>query len=272
MHGCNAQYEADMNASPFQEHLNMAKISVITVTYNSAKTIERTLKSVLSQTAAPYEHIIMDCNSDDDTVGIIEGLRQKYVDRGISLRVISEPDKGRYDAMNKGIHIAQGDLIGILNSDDYYLSSAIEILQRNVEKYPDADIYMGAIYIHNGDHIVTKRVIVRKRYQTSRNFNHPAMFVRRQTYSEVGDYRSGNVHDDYDWYLKALKMGKRVWIIPQVMTHFTIGGVSSQKSFSNTLKRIGLKYRIYRENGYNRLYMLECIGQEIAKYILVKKQ
>jgi hypothetical protein len=86
----------------------------------------------------------------------------------------------------------------------------------------------------------------------------------------VGLYGIENVHSDYGWYLKALKMGKKVTIIPQVLADFYIGGWSSKKSFKNTLERIKTKYQVYKENGYSRLYYFECFGQEIAKYLLLK--
>ena len=97
------------------------------------------------------------------------------------------------------------------------------------------------------------------------------MFVTKKAYREVGDYIVGNVHNDYEWYLRALKMGKKVCIIPENMTNFVIGGASSRKSLKNTLKRIGLKYEVFERNGYSRLYMIECIGQELAKYVLMKR-
>ncbi len=246
------------------------KVTVVTACYNSALTIRKTIESVLDQTVPPYEHIFVDGASDDGTLRVIEEYRKQYVSKGIELKIICEPDKGVYDAMNKGIHVATGDIIGLLNSDDYYEKSAIEILQREVEN-DFADIYMGGIYIHNGSQIIRKYAKFSNHYQTSRNFNHPAMFATKKTYNEVGDYLIGNVHNDYEWYLRAQKMGKKVHIIPEIMTNFVIGGVSSRKSFKNTIKRIGLKYEVYERNGYSKLYMIECIGQELAKYVLMKR-
>ena len=246
------------------------RISIITVSYNSNNSIRRTIESVLNQSVTPYEHIFVDGMSQDDTVNIIRSYQDQYDSRGIRLRLISEPDDGYYDAMNKGIHMAEGDVIGILNSDDWYENKALEIVDCYTEANPEADIYMGGIYIHNGDQIITKNAGYRKYYQTSRNFNHPAMFARSKAYQAVGDYINGNVHNDYGWYLKALKMGLDVFIIPDTITNFMIGGVSSRKSFRNTLKRIRLKYQVYRQNGYSRLYMIECTLQELVKFVLIR--
>lgn len=247
------------------------KVSIITVSYNSAATIKKTIESVLSQTVHPYEHIFIDGKSSDETASVIQSYSEAYQQAGISMKLISEPDEGYYDAMNKGVHLAQGDVIGILNSDDWYEPDAIKHVAHYAAQHPDSDIFMGNIYIHNKDQIILKRAKADRYYQTSRHFNHPAMFARKSAYDQVGDYINGNVHNDYGWYLKALKMGKRVITIPEVLTNFSIGGVSSKKSFRNTLKRIGLKYEVYRNNGYSRLYWIECCGQELVKFLIVKR-
>lgn len=102
------------------------KISVITVSYNSEKTIAETIESVLNQTYDKYDYLIVDGKSTDKTVDIAENYRQLFADKGISYRVISEPDKGIYDAMNKGIAATDGEIVGIINSDDYYNPDTLE--------------------------------------------------------------------------------------------------------------------------------------------------
>ncbi|MBQ7482227.1 MAG: glycosyltransferase, partial [Lachnospiraceae bacterium] len=101
-------------------------VSIITVTYNSGATLKRTIESVLAQTAAPREYIIVDGCSTDDTLSIAESFRETFDEKGISYSVISEPDNGIYDAMNKGIRLAMGDIIGMINSDDWYEPCAVE--------------------------------------------------------------------------------------------------------------------------------------------------
>lgn len=249
---------------------NDVLFSVITVTYNSEKTVARTIESVLEQGNCRVEHIIVDGSSKDSTLSIVESYRDKYEAKGFKLVVISEKDKGPYDGMNKGVRKATGDIISILNSDDCYDPKALENVAKAIAT-DDADIYMGAIRIHNGASQVIHKNARNTRYQTSRHFNHPALFARKSCYEDVGFYHIDNVHSDYGWYLKALKMGKKVHIINEVLADFYIGGWSSQKSFKNTLKRISLKYQVYKENGYSRLYYLECFAQEMAKLILIKK-
>jgi glycosyltransferase involved in cell wall biosynthesis len=246
-------------------------ISIITVTYNSEKTIAGNLESVLAQNVPALEHIIVDGASGDGTLDKVESYRAAYEAKGFILKVISEKDRGPYDAMNKGVAAATGNYIGILNSDDAYDHAALEILARAVDS-SHADIYMGAIRIHNGSSQIIEKHAKNTRYQTSRHFNHPAMFASKACYNDVGKYGIENVHSDYGWYLKALKMGKKVEIIPQVLADFYIGGWSSKKSLKNTLERIGTKYRVYKDNGYSRLYYFECFAQEIAKFILLKSR
>ena len=104
------------------------KISIITVCYNSAKTIRDTFESVLNQTYSDIDYVVVDGNSRDDTVSIIKEYEQKLNGK---MRWISEPDNGLYDAINKGIKMAVGDIIGILNSDDYYASD--DVIKRVVD-------------------------------------------------------------------------------------------------------------------------------------------
>lgn len=251
------------------------RVSVVTVTFNSEKTIARTLDSVLAQEYALVEHIIVDGMSGDSTLDIVDSYKARYADKGMTLRVISEKDKGPYDAMNKGVKAATGDVIGILNSDDSYDQAALkrvaDVVMAGTTGGAGADIYMGAIRIHNGQSQIIVKHAANTRYQTSRHFNHPALFATRQCYEEVGGFKLGNVHADYGWYLKALKMGKKVVIIDDILADFYIGGWSSKKSFKNTIDRISAKYQVYKENGYSRLYYLECFAQEMAKFVLLKK-
>lgn len=244
-------------------------ISIITVTYNSQKTISRTINSLINQSCHQVEHLIIDGGSTDRTLEIVESYRKAYERYGMILRVFSQRDRGPYDAMNKGIRYATGTLIGILNSDDYYAPLAIETVE-NLYWKNDFDILMGAIRIHNGSSQIITKYAKCMPYQTSRHFNHPAMFVTKQCYGEVGAYKLGNVHADYGWYLRALKMKKNVLITNVVLADFYIGGWSSPKSIHSTVDRIVSKYAVYRENGYSRLYWFECVIQEIGKFILLK--
>ena len=244
-------------------------VSIVTATFNSQKTIERVLKSVLDQTGCDLEHIIVDGGSTDETIGIIESYRKDYTQQGKTLKVISEKDSGPYDAMNKGILMARGEFIGVLNSDDSYEKRTVERINSFSER-KDIDIIMGAIRIHNGSHVIIKKAKDRK-YRTSRDFNHPAMFVRRNCYDSVGLYRNDNVHADYGWFLKAVTMGKKLLVIDDILADFYVGGLSTPKSFGDMISRIRQKEEIYRSNGFSRFYNIECVMHEVMKYLLISK-
>ena len=246
----------------------MIKVSIVTVCYNSEKTIERTLQSVLNQTYPNIEYIIVDGKSNDSTLDVITGYQKKFEEKKIEYKYISEKDEGMYDAMNKGISMASGDIIGILNSDDWYEKDTLNIVF-NACKYHKADIYMGAIKLYNGNHVIIKYAKDRK-YKTSRNFNHPAMFVTRDCYRSVGNYDKGNIHSDFGWYLRAIKRGMNLYVIGDVLTNYPIGGLGSKKSLSITMARIKTKYDVYEKNDYSKLYFIECCMQELLKYFLMR--
>ena len=251
--------------------MEKVQVSIVTVCFNSEKTIERTIKSVLNQTYTNLEYVIIDGKSSDKTIDIIKKYEAEFIDRDFRYIYISEKDKGMYDAMNKGVKIASGKIIGILNSDDWYEEQAVEKIVNAYQDNGLGDIFMGAIRIFNGKNIIIKYAKDRK-YKTSRNFNHPAMFVTKECYKDVGDYGISNVHDDYGWYLKALKMGKRVVVISDILTNYPTGGIGSKKDWKSCQVRIITKYQVYRENGYSKIYFVECMMQEIMKFLLLKSE
>ena len=244
----------------------MLTTSIITVCFNSEKTIRRTMDSVLCQTVMPSEYIIIDGLSSDGTVGIAESYKEKFASKGTDLRVYSEKDNGIYDAMNKGIDKAKGDIIGIINSDDYYEPDAVEVMQRTFEK-GGCDLAFADICMHmtNGRSFV-KKARVRK-YTTSRDWNHPTQFVSANVYERFR-YRCRDISDDMDLYFRVKKAGYRIVAVNKVLAHFSMGGVSNRIPAREIIPRIKRRYRIYRENGFSRLYLFECIGFELIKFVL----
>ena len=130
------------------------KISIITATYNSGKTVRDTIESILRQTYTDYEYIIKDGGSKDDTLDIVKEYAPRFGDR---LKVVSEPDLGIYDAMNKGFQMATGDVIGILNSDDFYTSDDALRVIADTFANNDIDATYGDIHFVNDDDL-TKMV------------------------------------------------------------------------------------------------------------------
>lgn len=179
----------------------MMKVSIITVTYNSAATIRDTIKSVLLQTYKNYEFWIIDACSTDNTLCIIKEYEKVFNDR---LHYISEPDRGIYDAMNKGINLSTGEIVGILNSDDFYTSS--DVLENIVNSFnKDINAVYGDVHFIK-DEDPCKCI----RYYSSQIFRpsllrfgfmpaHPSFYVRRSIYEKYGKYSLDyKIASDYD--------------------------------------------------------------------------
>ena len=241
-------------------------VSIITVSYNSGDTIARTIESVLAQSVPPAEYLIIDGASTDNTLKTAESYRKSFEDKGIIFRVHSEPDEGIYDAMNKGIAMASGDIIGMINSDDWYEPCAVETV---VSAYREApfDLFYADLKMHmpsGGTFIKHSR---NRRYATSRDWNHPTTFITSEMYGSYR-YRNETIHDDYDLILRLKKAGARITVKNVVIADFTMNGTSHERSIKKAVERAGIKYRIYRDNGYSRFYFLECFFVETAKFII----
>lgn len=242
------------------------KISIITVTYNSRETVECTLESVLSQTYKPFEYIIIDGASTDETVAVTEGFRGRFEEAGIKLTIVSEKDDGIYDAMNKGIKIASGEIIGIINSDDYYEPNALRVVN---DAYNEtcfdlfyADLRM--VYPDGRSFIKHSR---NRKYATSRDWNHPTTFITKCTYEKY-QYKNDTIHDDYDLILRLKKDNVRTCVKNEVIANFRMNGVSHNRSLKKAMERVGIKYKIYRQNGYSCFYFFECFIVEAGKLII----
>lgn len=243
------------------------KISVVTVAYNSEEGIGRTIESVLGQTYQDIEYLIIDGKSSDRTVEIAEGYREALEARGIVYRVISEPDGGIYDAMNKGIRLAEGDVIGLLNSEDTYEPETLEMVAETFEQ-TGCELMFANIRIHKPDgNSFVKKARLRK-FQTSRDWNHPTTFVRAEVY-KANPFLNRGIHDDYGFYLKMRRQDRRIVTVDKVLANFRMGGASNKKSWKAARKRIRDRYQYcYRINGYSRWYLAECIVIEAVKMLL----
>ncbi len=246
------------------------KISIITVTYNSEETLQKTIDSVLSQEnpgTYEVEYIFIDGASKDGTVKRLEQNKETLSEKGIRVQMVSEPDHGIYDAMNKGIRLATGDVIGILNSGDWYEPDTLKVVQETFEK-KDCELMFANIrmYRSNGETFVKKARL--RGFQTSRDWNHPTTFVKAALYKD-NPFRDLGIHDDYGFYLQMRKQERRIVTVDRVLANFPMGGASNHKSLKACKKRIRDRYRYcYRINGYSRFYFLECVAIEAAKYIL----
>ena len=215
-------------------------VSIVTVTYNSEETLGATMESVLGQTCTEIEYLIVDGASTDGTVAVAESYRERMERKGIRLRIVSEKDRGIYDAMNKGIRMATGDVIGILNSDDWYEPDAVETVLTEFGK-GGCDLLFSDIRLHRADGSCFVKKARLRRFQTSRDWNHPTMFVEAQVY-KGHPFRNRGIHDDYGCYLQLVREGYRVRTLGKVLANFRMGGVSNRKSLREALGRIRDRY------------------------------
>jgi len=203
-------------------------ISLITTTFNSSKTISDTIKSVESQSYLSIEHIIIDGLSSDNTLDIVNDFPQVS-------KIISEKDRGIYDAMNKGIAAASGEIIGILNSDDVYYDN--QVISKVMTAFEDDSV--DAVY---GDLLYVKQHDLSRITRTWRSGNfkknkflfgwmppHPTFFVRKKVYEEIGDFNL-SLHSaaDYEFMLRALfRYSYQPYYMPEVLVKMRTGGRSN---------------------------------------------
>ncbi len=197
------------------------KVSVIVPTFNSAKTIEDTLKSIIAQHWADLQIVIQDGGSGDDTKSIVA----KYPTALLGWQ--SEPDGGIYDAMNKGISRATGEIIAILNSDDAWLPGTLDRVVAVFARNPDVGVVSGAIEVWEdspgGARVVLKSSLLH--LHKGLTVQHPATFVRRSVYNRVGLFNTGyRIGADYDFILRCLEAGIPWIIMDDVFTRMRAGG------------------------------------------------
>lgn len=247
------------------------RLTIVTIAYNSAEEIGRTIESVLAQEQGdtPYtlEYLIIDGASSDDTVAIAESYIPAMDARGITYRISSEPDRGIYDAMNKGIRLAEGDIIGILNSGDWYEPMAAAAAADTFAR-TGCDLMYANICMHRTDGSTFVKKARQRKFQTSRDWNHPTTFVKAQLYKQY-PFRCLGIHDDYGFFLQMRRQGRRIVTVDKTLADFVMGGASNHKDLKAAGRRIMDRYRYcYRINGYSRLYMIECVAIEAVKLIL----
>ena len=236
------------------------KVSIVTVTYNSAQTLVDAMKSVLEQTYHDIEYIIVDGASTDSTIDIIRQYELQFKNR---LKWISEKDDGIYDAMNKGIQLATGDVVGILNSDDYFTSS--DVIARMVAAFRDGvdAVYGDVHFIHDGE---PNKCI---RYYSSKHFRpfwlrfgfmpaHPSFYCRRGVYERAGYYKTDYaIGSDYEMMVRLFKVHHiNARYIPMDFVTMRTGGAST-RNVQSRLVLLKDDVRGCRENGvYTNIPMI----------------
>ncbi|TLV01272.1 glycosyltransferase family 2 protein [Dyadobacter luticola] len=205
------------------------KISIVTVCFNSAITIADTIESVLNQDYQPHEYILVDGASTDKTVQIIKTYEDVFRERGISYLYISEPDKGIYDAMNKGIAMATGELIGIVNSDDWYEKDALNLISSRYEFTANRSntVFYGIIRLWlDGKEYAIRRY--HHNFISREVIQHPTCFVPKALYNKHGAFNAEfRVCGDFDLLNRFNSKHVEFCNIDHVLTNFRIGGATS---------------------------------------------
>lgn len=212
------------------------KLSIITVVYNDVSKINRTIESVLAQKKDYVEYIIIDGASTDGT------LEEIYKYENEIDKIVSEKDGGIYNAMNKGIELSEGDIIGILNSGDEFYDNAVELVYKNYEKYGDKYLYNYSMNIIKDEEI--KKSIIRTEEDININgrflmfLNHPSLFVPKKIYENYGLYDERfKIGADKDFVYRVLKEGINVLFFEDFTTKMEAGGISQQSgSFKTKLR------------------------------------
>lgn len=231
------------------------KVSIVTVCWNAGKTLERAIRSVAAQTHPDIEYIVVDGGSTDATREIIERHRD------VIARYVSEPDRGIYDAMNKGLRMATGEVVGILNADDFYYPEAVAHAVRYLES--GYDYVFGAVRI--GDRTLA-RFQPEKAWYTNGFATKQTVgfFVRRECHETLGYYDTRyRISADLDFFYRLLKSGYRGvgGSAEHVFGEFTTEGLSSQNWFHNLLEDILIRYN----QNQSRPLLLLLINARIIK-------
>jgi glycosyltransferase involved in cell wall biosynthesis len=232
------------------------KVSLITVCFNSANTIKDAIESVLSQDYKDIEYIIVDGKSTDNTVSIIENYSSRIS------KWISEPDQGIYDAMNKAIQLATGEVVGILNSDDFYFDSTIiSVVMKVFETQPVDAVFGDLVFVdaNNLSRVVRKyssKGWTPERFAFGFMPAHPTFFVKRRLYEEIGLFKTHYpIGSDYELLIRFLYTHKiKYQYINKVMVTMRRGGASTSGLKSNFILNRDI-LNACRENGIRTNYL-----------------
>lgn len=232
-------------------------ISVITVCFNAEKCIEETIQSVLSQTYDGYEYIIVDGNSKDSTLAIIEKYKPLFDEKKVKLTVISESDRGIYDAMNKGARLASGDWIIYMNAGDTFFNDQV-LSHVFSEKKHNCDVLYGNVLLKDGKYYKKCDLADVSTINFKMPFFHQGIFTRRDTLLQFGFDERYKISGDYDLFVRMYMADKKFCLLENIIAVYELNGVSETNPLAARLedsevrKRAGLVSRYW--DGFILLY------------------
>lgn len=221
------------------------KITVITVCYNSEKTIRNTFDSVLNQDEHDFTYIVIDGASTDSTLDIIKEYSEKFNKTKIDFSWISEPDNGIYNAMNKGIMLSTGDYIGILNSDDTYEPYTIRTIYNAIEENPDVDVFHGLMRYWNNEKLVMVHGLSSNELERGM-IEHPTCFVKREIYTKHGLFSEKYKYvSDYEFMLRIKYENCHFYLIEQILANYSENGAGNCRTSRIEVIKLKRAYGIY---------------------------
>lgn len=234
---------------------NCCKVSIITTTYNDAENLRKIIKQVQNQDYENIEYILVDGKSTDHTPEVIAEAKEIFKDR---LKWISEKDKGIYDAINKGIQMATGDIIGCCFDEFAYphvISDMVEIIEKE-----NTDGVHGDLLYKDGDKVVRVWKQGQGNLRSGWMPGHPTLYLKREVYEQYGYYKTDyTCSADYEFMIRILK-NKSVTLsyLPKVLIHMSYGGTStnSLKAYLVSLKE---GHRALKENGISFAFVTDCL-------------
>ena len=247
------------------------KISIITATFNSGATLRDTIESILDQTYSDYEILVMDGGSSDNTKDIVDEFTPKFHGR---LKWFSEKDKGLYDAMNKGINHATGDVIGILNSDDFYADEYV--LESIANSIRDVDtVYGDLVFVNPNNTNQVLRQWIGSQHQPGSFMKgwhpaHPTFYARRELFEKFGGFDiSFDVSADFELMFRFLEKGQaKSRYVPHTFVKMRLGGESTG-SIMKIIQGNKNVLRAFKKNGYKvpRLYLFRRLAPKALNMI-----
>ncbi len=242
------------------------KVSIITVVLNGVNTLENTIGSVLNQNYPGIEYVIVDGGSTDGTLDIIK----KYEDR--IAKWVSEPDAGIADAINKGIRMSSGNIIGIINADDYYEPGAVQAVVNASEEHPEAGVIHGDMRLlsrEGSEKILKPLSYPEKVIWKHMPFRHPTVFVRREMYAKYGFFDiSYKIAMDYELMMRFIRQGVSFLYLRQVLANMRACGKSDRDIFTTfrETKKIALNngFNGPKVNGY---YYFRTVERKVGNFL-----
>lgn len=243
------------------------KLSIITVCFNAEKTIKKTIKSILEQTFAGFEWVVVDGKSTDETNEIIKTYIPELEQKGIKVNYCSEKDKGIYDAMNKGAQMATGDYLTYMNADDfYYQNDSIEKVISVLTKTSADIVYGDTCFIKPVEQYIEKaKSIETITYHLP--FCPQSAFVKSELQRKLQFDTQFRISADYDFFLRAYLQGKKFQRIDQVVAYFTFGGVSNENLIETYREDVAVKVKNGLEKENSLMRKLKMIVFEIKQRI-----